>query len=206
MKVADLDAVALDAYGTLVTLIDPVPALVDALAARGVKRSPEAVLVGVRAEIAHYGPRASVGQDEESLAGLQRECVEVFLGAVETDLDAGEFAPVYVGALRFEVLPGVVGSLDHLRALGLELAVVANWDLTLHERLGEVGLGRYFSTVVHAAHKPAPDGLLRALDELGVEPARALYIGDTEADEQAARAAGMKFAPASLPDAVAALA
>jgi len=205
MKLAELDAVVLDAYGTLMTLLDPVPRLVEVLAAHGVERSPEQVLAGVRAEIAHYGPHASEGHDEESLARLQHDCAGVFLGAVESDLDAGEFAPVYVGALRFEVLPGVVASLDRLRALGLELAVVANWDLTLHERLEQLGLRRYFSTVVHAARKPAPDGLLLALDELGVDPARALYVGDSDADEQAARAAGMQFAPAPLADAVAAL-
>jgi phosphoglycolate phosphatase-like HAD superfamily hydrolase len=206
MKPAELDAVVLDAYGTLMTLLDPVPTLVDLLAAHGVERSPERVLAGVRAEIAHYGPRASEGHDVESLARLQRECAGVFLAAVESNLDAGEFAPVYAGALRFEVLPGVLESLERLRALGLELAVVANWDLTLHERLEELGLRRYFSTVVHAARKPAPDGLLRALDQLGVDPARALYVGDSEADKEAARTAAMQFAPAPLPDAVAMLA
>lgn len=205
VRAAQLDAVVLDAYGTLMTLLDPVPTLVGVLAARGIERSPEQVLAGVRAEIAHYGPRASEGHDEEGLARLQRECAGVFLGAVESNLDAGEFAPVYVGALRFEVLPGVIESLDRLRALGLELAVVANWDLTLHERLEELGLQRYFSTVVHAARKPAPDGLLLALAELRVEPARALYVGDSEADEQAARAAGMRYAPTPVPDAVATL-
>jgi HAD superfamily hydrolase (TIGR01509 family) len=59
---------------------------------------------------------------------------------------------------------------------------------------------------VHAAHKPAPDGLRRALEQLGVEAGRALHIGDDEVDEHAAAAAGMRFAPAPLPDAVAALA
>jgi phosphoglycolate phosphatase len=202
VNAAELDAVTLDAYGTLVTLVDPVPALVEILAERGVERAPAVVLAGFRAEVAHYGPRSSTGRDEESLARLQRECAGVFLDAVEAQLDTDEFAPVYAGALRFEVLPGVVEPLELLRALGLELAVVGNWDLTLQRLLDAVGLAHYFKTVVHAAGKPAPDGLLQALGDLGVEPRRALHIGDDEADELAARAARMQFTPAPVSEAV----
>src|SRR5439155_3739587 len=145
------------------------------------------------------------GRDEEGLARLQRDCAGVFLDAVGAELDAGEFAPIYAGAMHFEPLPGVVAALERLRSLGLELAVVANWDLTLHRLLHEVGLARYFRIVVHAAGKPAPDGLLRALAELGVEPARALHIGDNDADELAGHAAGMHVAGAPLPEVVATL-
>jgi HAD superfamily hydrolase (TIGR01509 family) len=205
MKAADLDAVTLDAHGTLVTLADPVAALTSALSERGVERTPEGVLAGFRAEVAHYAPRASEGYDEESLARLQRECVGVFLEAVDAGLSPDEFAPAYIGALHFDVLPGVVESLDRLQALGLELAIVANWDLSLHRLLDEAGLARYFKVVVHAARKPAPDGLLRALGELEIDPARALHIGDDDADRGAAVAAGMQFAPASVPAAVAAI-
>jgi phosphoglycolate phosphatase len=205
MKAADLDAVTLDAHGTLVTLADPVALLTSALSERGVERTPEAVLAGFQAEVAHYAPRASEGYDEESLARLQRECVGVFLEAVDAGLAPDEFVPAYIGALHFDVLPGVVESLDRLKALGLELAIVANWDLSLHRLLDEAGLARYFKVVVHAARKPAPDGLLRALGELEIDPARALHIGDDEADRDAAGAAGMQFAPAPVPAAVAAI-
>ena len=205
MKAADLDAVTLDAHGTLVTLADPVPTLTSVLSERGVERTPELVLAGFRTEAAHYAPRAGEGHDEESLARLQRECAGVFLDAVDADLDPEEFAPAYVGALHFEVLPGVLDSLERLQALGLELAVVANWDLSLRRLLGAIGLERYFTAVVHAARKPEPEGLLRALAELRVEPARALHIGDDGADRSAAAAAGMQFAPAPVAAVVAAI-
>ena len=205
MKPAELDAVTLDAHGTLVTLADPVPALTKVLSERGIERTQEAVLAGFRTEAAHYAPRAGEGHDEESLTRLQRECAGVFLEAVDADLDPKEFAPAYVGALHFEVLPGVLDSLERLRALGLELAVVANWDLSLRRLLGEIGLDRYFTVVAHAARKPEPEGLLRALAELQVEPARALHIGDDGADRDAAAAAGMQFAPAPVTAAVAAI-
>src|SRR6266508_1387471 len=84
-------------------------------------------------------------------------------------------------------IPGVAEALERLRSLGLELAVVANWDLTLHGLLEEVGLASYFRAIVHAAAKPSPKGLLRALSELQVGATRALHIGDDEVDEAAAR-------------------
>ena len=203
MKAADLDAITLDAHGTLVTLADPVPALMNVLSDRGVERTKQAVLAGFRTEVAHYASRASEGHDEEGLARLQRECVGVFLDAVGADIDPFEFTPAYVGALHFEVLPGVFESLERLQALGLALAVVANWDLSLQRLLGEAGLAPYFRVMVHAARKPAPDGLLRALGDLGIDPARALHIGDDGADRDAAAAARMRFAPAPVPTAVA---
>ena len=205
MKAADLDAITIDAYGTLVTLVDPVPALSEALAARGVSRPADVVRAGFRTEVAYYQQRASSGYDDNGLEQLQRECAGVFLSAVEADLHPGEFAPVYAGAMHFVPLQGVSTALERLRALGLELAVVANWDLSLHRLLEEVALTRYFKTVVHAAAKPAADGLLRALASLGVDAARALHIGDDTVDERAARAAGTHFRPAPLPDAVAEL-
>jgi HAD superfamily hydrolase (TIGR01509 family) len=206
VNAAELDGVTLDAYGTLVRLLDPVPALTAALAERGVMRDHEAVVHGFRTEVAHYAKHSAEGHDEAGLALLQRDCAQVFLEAAGADIDAAEFAPAFAAAMRFEPLPGVPAALERLRSLGVELAVVANWDLTLHRLLAETGISRHVRTVVHAAGKPAPDGLLRALEQLGVEPGRALHIGDDEADEHAARAAGMHFAPAPLVEAVAALA
>jgi len=205
MSAAELDAVTIDAYGTLVTLLDPIPALEAALAERNVRRERDLLVHGFRTEVAHYSEHSSAGHDEEGLAQLQRDCARVFLDAIEADLDAGEFAPVYAAAMHFEMLSGVVPALERLRSLGLELAVVGNWDLSLRRLLDEIGLAPYFRVVVHAARKPAPEGLLRALGEIGVAPNRALHIGDDEVDEAAAVAAGTRFAPAPLPDAVAQL-
>jgi phosphoglycolate phosphatase-like HAD superfamily hydrolase len=41
--------------------------------------------------------------------------------------------------------------------------------------------------------KPAPDPLLRAVLELGVDPAQAVYVGDMAVDQEAAERAGMHF-------------
>lgn len=42
-----------------------------------------------------------------------------------------------------------------------------------------------------AAHKPSPEPLQHALAVVGVDPAEAVYVGDTVVDLQAAHAAGM---------------
>jgi HAD superfamily hydrolase (TIGR01509 family) len=206
VNAAELDALTIDAHGTLVTLCDPIPALTAALAERNVDRDRDTVAHGFRTEAAHYAKHSATGHDEAGLALLRRDCARVFLGAIDADIDVEEFAPVYAGAMRFELVPGVVTALERLRSLGLALAVVANWDVSLRRLLEEVALTEYFGAVVHAAGKPAPDGLLRALRELNVEPSRALHVGDDEVDEQAARTAGVGFASAPLTEAVAALA
>jgi HAD superfamily hydrolase (TIGR01509 family) len=205
VRAAKLDAVTLDAYETLVTLVDPIPSLVEALAERGTVRTREAVLAGFHVESEHYAQRAGEGYDEPSLERLRRDCAGVFLNAIDSDLDAAEFAPAYIDAIRFEVLPGVVDSLELLRSLGLELAVVGNWDFSLHQRLDELGLAQYFRVILHAARKPSPAGLLDVLTQLGVEPERAAHVGDDDVDEQAARAAGMHFLRAPVRAAVATL-
>ena len=43
-------------------------------------------------------------------------------------------------------------------------------------------------------HKPEPESLLAAVDALGVEPARALFIGDSASDRLTADRAGVPFA------------
>jgi len=59
------------------------------------------------------------------------------------------------------------------------------------------GLDRHVDVVVGRGTvetvKPDPEGLLYALDELGVAPGRALFVGDSASDREAARNAGMAF-------------
>ena len=204
MRFAELDAVTLDAFGTLVGLSDPVPVLLEALLERGVEREPRAVAAAFAAEGAYYRPRSLEGRDEESLARLRRQCVAVFLETVDADIPAEEFVETYIAALRFELLPGVPEAVRGLRRRGLALAVVGNWDIALPDHLTKLGLGDLlvFTSAAVGAAKPDPAPFLRALDALGVRPERALHIGDDEADRVGAAAAGLRFAWAPLPRAL----
>jgi putative hydrolase of the HAD superfamily len=195
---ATLDAVTLDANGTLLRLRDPVPALRAALAARGAERSPDEVWAAFRAEVDWYRPRSHVGSLEE----LRLGGAGVFLRALGCDLDPAAFVDAFVGAIRFEPQPGALETVRRLRARGLALAVVANWDAALGGHLESAGFAPYLDAVVSSAEagcaKPDPRIFRLALERLGVAPERALHVGDEPADEKGARAAGLGFAPAPL--------
>jgi HAD superfamily hydrolase (TIGR01509 family) len=204
MRFTDIDAVTVDGYGTLLTLRDPLPALQDALAGRGVDCSRHQLRAAFLAEVAHYKPRSLRGADAAGLAALRLECVGVFLeaaGAAER-IGAADFVDAFVGALVFEPLPGAVAALDDLRQRGIALAMVSNWDCALAEQIERLQLGHLFRTVVASAvagvEKPDPRIFQIALERLAVEPGRAVHVGDEANDEQGAAAAGMRFARAPL--------
>jgi putative hydrolase of the HAD superfamily len=200
-----IEAVTIDAYGTLVSLRDPVPALQAALARHGVERSADEVRAAFRAEVAYYVERSHDGRDEATLALLRRDCAAVFLGAARAALDPGEFAPSFVGALEFEALPGAADACRALAAAGLRLAVVSNWDVGLHDHLAALGLDGLLDAVVTSAEagapKPAPAVFELALARLGADAARTVHVGDADADAEGAHAAGLRFEPAPLADA-----
>jgi len=189
-RLADLDAVTIDAMGTLIRLRSPVTRLA---ALGGV--SEQAARRGFEAEVAYYVPRATEGRDEASLADLRDRCTAVFNEAAGAHLTRDEF----MSAIVFEPEPGALETVRRLRALGLALCVVSNWDCGLPEHLERLGIDLPVVTSAGAgAAKPDPRPFRVALERLQVEPARALHVGDAPEDEQGARAAGMRFAPAPL--------
>jgi len=206
MRFADADAVTVDGFGTLVELVDPVPALGELLRRHDVEPEEAVVRDAFAAEARYYRAHAMAGRDATSLAELRRRCADVFLAAAAVNLDAAAFAPEFVAALRFRVLPGVGAALRGLRARGLELAVVSNWDISLHQRIDEVGLRPSFTTVVTSAEagaeKPDPRIFRLALDRLGAAADRVVHVGDDDADAEGAAGAGLRFERAPLAEAV----
>jgi HAD superfamily hydrolase (TIGR01509 family) len=200
MRFAELDAVTLDAYGTLVELADPVPALDGSLRERGVERDPQEIGQAFAAEVEYYREHAHEGRDQESLARLRLECVQVFLGALDARLPPEEFVEAFVDSIRVELLPGARESLRGLRRRGLAIAVVSNWDIGLRKHLSHLELGELLviTSAEVGAPKPEPAVFQLALEQLRVRPERSLHVGDSDADEQGARAAGLRFAAAPL--------
>jgi putative hydrolase of the HAD superfamily len=199
---SDLDAVTVDAMGTLVELHEPVERLQQALEARGIERSHEQVAEAFRREVGYYLEHKLVATDSESLAALRRECARVFLEAAEAETDPAEFSPAFVEAMVFQPLGGGVTALERLRGAGLSLACVSDWDIGLGEQLAKIGLVHLFDLVLTSAEagapKPEPALFLEALSRLGVEPGRAVHVGDGEADRDGAHAAGLAFEPVPL--------
>jgi HAD superfamily hydrolase (TIGR01509 family) len=123
----------------------------------------------------HLGRPLAPGEDEE---------IDKAAGALFSELNAHP-----------QPLPGVAEVFARLDELGLPWAIatssrpdeavasVGAWGL---ERRPLVVDGH---DVAHA--KPAPDLLLKAAEELGIEPAGIWYVGDSRWDMQAAVAGGM---------------
>ena len=204
MRLAELDAVTIDAYGTVVRLTGPVPELRAGLAALGVERDAEAVGLAFAKESAYYREHSFEGRDEASLYDLRLRCVAIILHELGSDLEPAAFVDGFVAAMRFELLPEAGAALQKLRRHGLAVAVVSNWDVDLARHLGGLGLGDVpvVTSAQAGAPKPDPAVFTLALELLGVQPSRALHVGDSDADEAGASAAGMQFAPAPLARAV----
>lgn len=202
MRFAELDCVTVDAHGTLIGLADPRPELARRLRRHGLARSLGEIDAAFRTELGHYRTRALDGCDSESVAQIRLECCEIFLEALGVDLRADAFLPDFLGSFHFRPEPGAVEVLADLRKRGLAIAVVSNWDYSLGETLGQLGLSGLIDLVVTSAEvgcvKPDPRIFRHALETLGAAPERALHVGDEESDQAGALAAGMLFAPAPL--------
>jgi putative hydrolase of the HAD superfamily len=87
--------------------------------------------------------------------------------------------------------------LERLRAGGARLAVVSNWDVSLHDVLERTGLRGLLDAVVISAElgvaKPDPAIFRAALERLGAKADDAIHVGDSvEHDVAGARAAGLE--------------
>lgn len=191
-------AVLLDALGTLLALEPPAPRLVVALRERlGVEVTPAAAGTAIREEIGFYRAHLHLGRDEAGLAALRWRCAEIVRDALGLgDADLPVVLEALLAALEFTPYPDVVPALEALRARGNRLAVVSNWDVSLHEALKRTGLHRLVDLAVASAElgvaKPDPAVFAHVLGRLGVVPAAALHVGDSlEADVAGARAAGV---------------
>lgn len=91
--------------------------------------------------------------------------------------------------------PGILRLLRKMNRLGIRSAVVTNKDDAPAKALVRDYFGPYITVIrgrVDAAlPKPDPGLVFAALNEMGVDPARTLYIGDSNVDIETARNAGL---------------
>jgi phosphoglycolate phosphatase len=96
-------------------------------------------------------------------------------------------------------LPGLLHFLEECAAEGIPLAVVtADETAAAENHLRWLGIRGYFSAVIGTDQvergKPFPDMALLACERLGIQPAEAAVIGDTNGDMRMAKAAGAAVA------------
>jgi putative hydrolase of the HAD superfamily len=208
--------VLLDALGTLVALETPWPRLTRELAARGVVVGEEQARTAMLAEMAYYRAHHDEAKDWAGLKDLRRRCAGVVQETLQTPLPLPDVEEALLAAIRFDAYPEVPAVLEALRAGGARLAVVSNWDVSLHDVLERTGVRPLVDAVVISAElgaaKPDPAIFRAALGRLGAGAQGALHVGDSvEHDVAGARAAGLEAVlvvrdGAAAPDGVRAIA
>jgi putative hydrolase of the HAD superfamily len=192
------DAVTFDAMGTLVSLEPPAPRLQRSLERRlGLETDLARCEGAMRAEMRHYRAHCTGARDAASLAALRLECASLLADALALDVSGADVLPSLTDSISFQAYPDAPPVLAHLAAEGLRLAVIANWDVSLHDVLARLGLAEHFEVIVTAAGvgvaKPAAEPFRAALGRLGADPARCAHVGDDPVTDVAgARAAGLE--------------
>lgn len=186
-----------DAFGTLITLHKPVRSLVAALEEVGAPNPPSAVASAFLTEVAYYRRKQDTGSDAASLAALRRQCAEVFCSTLPNPPSVADATRVLVDSLPYQAYDDAIPALERLRAAGVAVAVVSNFDVSLGEVLEDTGLAPYVDVTVASAvvgaRKPDPAIFAVALDRLGVPASAALHCGDRrDEDGEGALAAGIR--------------
>jgi putative hydrolase of the HAD superfamily len=198
-------AILLDALGTLVALEPPAPLLVAELARREVRVTLGEADAALRAEMAYYKLHHDLAVDRFALDDLRDACTEALRRALpehardaEHVRETEDLRAALLASLRFRAYPDAEPALKALRAAGIALVVVSNWDVSLHDALAATGLDRLVDGAISSAEAGSakPDGQIFdwALELAGgVAPGEAWHVGDSvEADVAGALAAGLR--------------
>lgn len=219
-------AILLDALGTLVALEPPAPLLMAELARaeKPVRITLAEADAAMRAEMSYYKLHHDLAVDKDALEDLRRACAEALRRALPEHARGVEgLQEMLMASLRFRAYPDAEPALKALRAAGIALVVVSNWDVSLHDALAVTGLDRLVDGAISSAEvgSAKPDGLIfdYALGIVGdPAPEDAWHVGDSvEADVAGARGAGLRpvfldrsaetgAAPPVLPEGVARIA
>lgn len=183
-------AVFLDALGTLVELEPPWLLLRERISG---DISDERLVAAVEVEMDYYREHAHEGRDIASLADLRDRCAELISNELGVPITAQDL----VESVRFDPFVDAEPALRALRARGLTLVVVSNWDISLNGVLEGCGLAPLLDATISSAEagsrKPDPGIFATALELAGCEATEALHVGDTEDEDcEGARAAGIR--------------
>lgn len=179
-------ACLIDALGTMVRL-DPPWERVSPAAVDGIR--PERVRGAFASEMAFYADHAHEARDPQGLAELRRRCAALLSRELGREIDVATM----MDAIAFEAYDDAAPALRELRAMGLRIVCVSNWDHALGEVLERIGLAELLDGVVTSAsagfRKPDPAIFEAALGMAGCAAGEAIHVGDSDEDVAGARAA-----------------
>ena len=168
------EAILFDAGGTLV-LQDPV----ELSKLLGIAVDPAAAFAAHYRAMDAYARLRQTGQ-QESWVWWQRHFF-AGIGLAEPETGAELTKDGY--GLWSAAIDGTVEAVSRLRRKGIRVAVVSNSDGSVRQSLSKAGFDGLFEFVVDSHEvglaKPDPAIFVHALTRLGVEAARAWYVGDS---------------------------
>lgn len=103
-----------------------------------------------------------------------------------------DYKPYYAAHCRIKTGPytGIVPLMERLRAQGVKLAIISNKPDGAVKELAEVFFPGLLTVAVGESEavprKPDPASVLKAIRLMGADPARCVYVGDSEVDIQTA--------------------
>jgi putative hydrolase of the HAD superfamily len=201
-----LKAVFFDAAGTIFHTREPAGLSYARLARRfGVEAGEDAVVAAFhrafhRAPGLAFGP----GHAPAELRRMEREwwralVVQTFAGIGRlNDFESyfDELFAFFADPANWTSDPAAPRLLEGLKARGIVLGVISNFDHRLYRVIEALGLARYFDSITISSEagwaKPAPEIFRAALGRHGLTPAEAVHVGDSEThDVRGASAAGV---------------
>jgi HAD superfamily hydrolase (TIGR01662 family) len=204
------DAILFDMGYTLI-YFDPIQEVIvqEALRAIGAERSVAEIGAAVQVVWGGYFSEAATADfpatqefNDQTETELHRELLarlgvvadEPLLQTYAQALEAGFSRP---GVMR--PYPEVVDVLTTLREQDYRLGIISNWGWNLRDRVAQVDLTDFFKIIWASAYagcnKPHPRIFEQALEQMNLDPERALYVGDSyKHDVVGARNVGMDVA------------
>ncbi len=195
-----------DSYGTLMEMDDFYGRLQSGFKNVGVALPLDVVKRAAHAEMVHYMKGAKLAKCLDSWEKLRRDCAVILENAIreqgyKIELPAEKVMDVLSDAVVYKPFDDIKSSLEKLKAKGVHLGVLSNWDFKLQAALEDAGIAHLFDFVLSSAQvgieKPAREFFERglALARKVVPDLKArdcFYIGDHyEKDVLGARGAGL---------------
>lgn len=204
-----IKAVFFDAGGTLIEPYPSLPEIYAAVLSRlGIEIDPDALQSAAWDTWGEMTEIVGSGRDRYShYEGGEGEFWRRFVHRVMERVGQADRAVEAARALHaafsdpgaWRAFPEARDTLRALRARGLKLGVISNWDSRLRPLLEALDLAREFDAIVVScevrSEKPSPAIFRRGLEALGVRADEAFHIGDDlGGDYDGARMAGMEAA------------
>ena len=167
--------------------------------------SADDIALALRLTLEELGMEEKMPPSVRSLiGGGVKALLEKVLGDDFREQHVKVFRRHYIGnpVVNTTPYPGVMETLRALRGRGINLVVVTNKleELSV-EILKRLGMLEFFDLVVGGdtfpEKKPSPLPVLKSLEFVGVESSQALMVGDTSADIEAGKSAGVRTALAA---------